>query len=152
MNAALLYLIGISVKQCKSHLGAQGSEGLIAGRGWINAAIALCSQLAAWQGCSSPALSVWSVKALQAWAAAVLAVLGAQFCFPTSGLPWGPLCCSGAEMMLSCVKAPVPSAPVCPASALPFGVNILPLTHHLLQDMLGNILLKSFFIRKCHFY
>ena len=145
MNAVLRYLIGISVKQRKSILGAQGSGGLIAGRGWINATIALCSWLAAWQGCSSPALSVWSVKALQAWAAAVLGVLGAQLCFPTSGLPRGPLCCSGPETMLSCVRAPIPSAHVRPASALPLGVNTLPLTHHLLQDVLGNILLKSFF-------
>lgn len=90
-------------------------------------------------------LSVWSVKALQAWAEAVLAVLGAQLCFPTSGLPWGPLCYSGPEMMLGCVRAPVPSAPVCLASALSLGVNMLPLTYHMLQDVLGNILLKSFF-------
>lgn len=69
------------------NLRAQGSEGLIAGRGWLTTAIALCSRLAAWRVSSSPTLSVWSVKALQAWA-----VLEAQLCFPTSGLPWGPHC------------------------------------------------------------
>lgn len=96
-----------------------------------------------WQpGRVVPAFSVWSVKALQAWAATVLAVLGAQLCFPTSGLLWGPLCYSGSEMMLGCVRAPVPSARVCPASALSLAVNMLPLTQHLLQDVLGNILLK----------
>jgi len=53
VSAALPYLISISVKQRESILGAQGSEGLIAGRGWVNAAVALCSRLAAWRGCSA---------------------------------------------------------------------------------------------------
>lgn len=34
---------------------------------------------------------------------------------------------------------------LCLASALPLGVNTLPLTHRLPQDVLGNILLKSGF-------
>lgn len=67
-------------------------------------------------------------------------------CCPVgTGLPWGPLCCLGQETMLGCVRAPVPSAYVCPAFALSLTVNTLPLTHHLLQDVLGNILFKSFF-------
>lgn len=126
------------------HLGVQGREGLIAGRGWINAAVDLCSRRAAWH----PAFFVWSTKAIEAWAAAVLAVPGAQLCFHTSALPWGPLCYSELEMTFGSVRAPVPSARVCHASAPSLHINTLPLTHHLLRDVLGNALSESFFPMK----
>lgn len=63
---------------------------------------------------------------------------------------WGQRWCSAVSGHLcSCLSS------TCP---LTWCVNTLPLTHHLLQDVLGNILLKYFFffffffIEKCHFY